>query len=258
MEDSRRLLLEIANCPVVRDILSRSVSTHCCQTIVNSQQGDSFHLPEPWVGQIDRVPILFISSNPSIDREESFPDTNTKNWPSERIIDFFENRFTSSAGWVKNLRVLRRDGSYSKDWVRFWAATRARAAQLLQKSSEAVVPGVDFALMEVVHCKSKKEHGVSEALDFCTDRYLGRVMQVARAARVIVVYGGSARKAVCRWPALRGLQVGPRRVFGPSLIFGVARMLAFLPAPASWGGKKSFAAEELTVLRKYLQAEADT
>ncbi len=117
--DPRQLLLEIANCRIAKGILAGKPSHHPCQTIVSSQDGGTFQLPEPWVGQIDRAPILFISSNPSFDKEEYFPADNEEKWPPDRIVDFFQNRFTSPSGWVKGLKVLHSDGSYSKDWVRF-------------------------------------------------------------------------------------------------------------------------------------------
>jgi hypothetical protein len=37
---------------------------------------------------------------------------------------------------------------------------RQRAIELLQRD---VRPGVDYALTEIVHCKSKSENGVAEA-----------------------------------------------------------------------------------------------
>jgi hypothetical protein len=241
MSDPRHLLLEIADCQIVSDIRSGNVSGHCCQTIVNSQKQTMFQRPEPWVGQIDRAPILFISSNPSFDEEEHFPDSNAEKWRPELVVDFFQNRFTSPAGWVKGLKVLHADGSYSKSWVRFWASARARAAEALQKKKKAVIPGVDFALTEVVHCKSKSEIGVNEAQDFCSARYLERILSVA-AARVLIVYGVPAREMACRAFGLRGHETTNCNLLDPVLIGRTLRMVVFLPHPNAHGPKKTLEA----------------
>lgn len=52
---------------------------------------------------------------------------------------------------------------HNGDWVRFWAAVRKQAFRLL---GHLAVPGVDYAMTEVVHCKSAGERGVADAL--CT------------------------------------------------------------------------------------------
>jgi hypothetical protein len=48
--------------------------------------------------------------------------------------------------------------------TRFWFAARARASELLERSA---VAGHDFALTEVVHCKSAAGSGVAEAYPTC-------------------------------------------------------------------------------------------
>jgi hypothetical protein len=102
-----------------------------------------------------------------------------------------------------------------------------------------VTPGVDFALTEVVHCKSLKERGVSEALDFCSERYLEKVIAIA-AAKVLIVYGKHAADAI------RG-RFGSMMIpleHGLSLISirDIPRMLVFLPHPNRPGPKKTLEA----------------
>ena len=256
MANPNKLLLEIARCPVVRGIRDRTVELHeYCQEIVEVQKdATTFQVPEPWVGWIEHAPILFISSNPSIDLHEVFPTDDREEWPDQRIIDFFQNRFSSPKGWVKDGKVLRRDG-YSGRKVRFWMSAGRRASEVLQKDLGKVAPGVDFALTEVVHCKSRKEEGVHKARHFCTQRYLARILEVA-AAKVLVVYGGVARDSVCSLP-----EVGPiteQGFLGPLMLHGTSRILIFLPHPSAWRGRKQFEPDELAALHSHLGSKPPT
>jgi hypothetical protein len=176
---------------------------------------------------------LFISSNPSIDDLEEYPD---RFWGSDRIIDFFNNRFTSDAVWVRDgLYALRRDGSRSP-WVRFWAAARSRASEVLDKSREQIVPGIDFALTEVVHCKSRKEEGVREAQMCCAERYLERVLSLS-PAKVIIVYGKRAENAIRNYFSAK-MGTLPNNVWHLS-IGRQSKMLVFLPHPNESGSRKA-------------------
>jgi hypothetical protein len=96
MADVRGLLGEIVHCSVANEIRFGTSISCPCHKIVRLQTSASFQLPEPWSGQIDVAPILFISSSPSIDELELYPD---QSWDSDRTADFFYNRFNSSAGW---------------------------------------------------------------------------------------------------------------------------------------------------------------
>jgi len=69
--------------------------------------------------------------------------------------------------------------------------TRTRATELLERPARAVV---DFALTEVVHCKSVDEVGVDDAYDTCVEQWLRPVVRAA-GARVIVLFGVYAGKA---------------------------------------------------------------
>lgn len=178
-KDVEGLLLEIAHCPVVRRCLEQPELVHPCAQIVRSQGAATvadFQVPEPWTGQIATAPILFLSSNPSSSRsdppsdlDEEFPTGSKDAWPDARVVDFFDKRFGDGReAWTRNgLYVLRRDGSFSQHWVRFWASAKARATEALGREA---VPGRDFAMTEVVRCKSTGEGGVASAAGHCPDR----------------------------------------------------------------------------------------
>jgi len=115
------LLIEITRCPVILQCLNGDPG-HPCSTIVDLQRSTSIvthQLPEPWSGQINQSPILFISSNPSISNDEIFP---TSDWNDEKITDYFQHRFgEGQQEWVINgTKSLQRDGSYGRATM-FWA-----------------------------------------------------------------------------------------------------------------------------------------
>lgn len=181
----KQLLEEITNCRNISKTLNEKSETPC-RKIIESQQCElkDFQLPEPWNGDIESSKILFISSNPSINRAEKYP---LGNWNSEDVSDFFINRFSHDRKWVKNeLYPLQFDGSYSNGWVRFWGAVRSIARVLLDTHSPT--PGKDYAITEIVHCKSVSEIGVQEAMETCTDKYLDRIIKLSNA-KVIICLG---------------------------------------------------------------------
>src|SRR5207248_2520595 len=109
----------------------------------------------------------------SISWEEDYP---RKSWPDEEVEDFFTNRFAEGRKpWIQGgVRALLSSGNYGRATA-FWAAIRQRAIELLDV--QEVAPGRDYATAEVVHCKSASEKGVPEAVGFCADLYLGRLVQ---------------------------------------------------------------------------------
>ena len=108
MSDLRQLLGEIAHCPVAKAIrLGDSPVFVPCHNVVSLQAGKSFQLPEPWSGQIDTAPLLFVSSNPAIDELEVYPD---ESWEDGKTTDFFQKRFTSEDRWVIDGRALQQGG----------------------------------------------------------------------------------------------------------------------------------------------------
>ena len=242
------LLLDIARCPVVQHCLANPRIDHPCADIVRVQHSRTYadhQTPEPWSGHLSYAPILFLSSNPSLSDRDVVP---TGDWTDDSIIDYFENRFGGGRKeWIKDgTRGLSKDGSHLGATM-FWAAVRRRAAELLQRD---VTPGIDYALTEIVHCKSRAEQGVRQALDHCKGRYLSRVMK-ASAARVVVALGSLARQALTAELCVSD----NARLRGPVEFFGRERVIACLPHPNA-RTKRTFPAvmsrEELQVIRNHL------
>jgi hypothetical protein len=185
-EGARELLLEIVHCPNVPSCLQGLSRSHACRQIVESQRSrsmDGFQVPEPWSGHLFEAPLLFPSSNPSISETDQYP---TRSWRDYEIEAYFYQRFQQSI--VDGIRTRQ---SYSKP-VRFWSEVRSRAAELYER---AVTPGEDYALTEVVHCKSRKNYGVKQALKECSDRYLSRVLLHSNA-NVVVCLGVLVKQVV--------------------------------------------------------------
>jgi hypothetical protein len=235
------LLLEISNCSELRRATN---SSHPCHRIVNCQAGsEEFQLPEPWTGHLSSAPILFISSNPSINEEEAYPTTL---WNNNVVTDFFEYRFDVNRPWTKNGRyVLLKDRrTYNTHWVRFWASVRKRAEELLGRAAS---PGQDYAITEVVHCKSRAETGVSEALSTCSEKWLEPILENS-AANIVVLLGNRARDVCCKlW------EINWERTVHFNVIAGNRpRAIVILPHPNAFKPKKitDYAnAEEIKELR---------
>ncbi len=168
------LLLEVARCPNVRRCFDSSRSQHVCSKVVAAQRTgrETFHLPEPWNGEIETAPLLFVSWNPSWNPDERFP---TEEWTDTEIARFFRQRFQHT-------------GQRSQTWREI----RGIAEHLLGREPR---PGVDYAITDVVRCKSRKGEGASEALTECSSRYLRRTLD-ASGARVIVALGRDARRVM--------------------------------------------------------------
>lgn len=242
------LLHEITHCPNVQRWYVSPQSSNPCSKVISEQHCRSlsdFQVPEPWSGDLEHAPILFLSSNPSFDEVEDFPRWS---WPEEWIEDYFINRFRGGRKqWIeKGTHRLMPDGSYEP--VSFWAAVRQRAIELLM---EDVRPGIDYALTEVVHCSSRSEAGVPEASNECARRYLQRVVKLS-GAKVIVVFGTTIKNTVKRE---FGLPEG--NVFGPIDVGERKRYVVFLPHPNARqvrSFKKCIEDEKLQELRAFLRS----
>jgi len=232
------LLLKVARCPNVDRCLNGDVD-HCCSTIVRSQGVSStseFQVPEPWSGHISIAPILFLSSNPSIGPSD-YKQYPRATWDDESIVEYFDFRFGGRPlSAVENGIYHVSTGSpRARRGVRFWIGVRARAAELLEKSTAEVVAGTDYALTEVVRCKSKDETGVAEALATCVGEYLEPTLEHS-AARVIVVLGAQAKRAVCERYGLDPYIT----LHGPWQVANQTRLIVFLPHPTGFAPRKTF------------------
>lgn len=222
---SKSLLLSIARCPNVAVCKEGSRARHPCREVVSVQESvplREHQLPEPWNGDLESAPILFVSSNPGISLEEHYPTTS---WTDEAIHDFFLHRFGGGKTvWMKDgVHWLKKDGTRVKRAVMFNAQAKSAARLLLERPP---VPGVDYVFTEIVHCKSEAERGVAEAISECGERYLPRIL-AASGARAIVVYGGQAQSFMASAfaaPSRTGLH-------GPISLGNRERWLINLPHP---------------------------
>lgn len=249
----RNLLLEIAHCPVVALCLGpNGRPDHPCQKVVQfqtSENAEDRHVPEPWNGDICNAPILFISSNPALSYDEQYPTGDKARWPEDRMVDFFIHRFGGGVeAWTwEGRRALQIDGSFPSKDGPFWSQIAGRARDILGRPD---VRGKDWALTEIVHCKSHGGTGVSAAADFCADRYFERILQFS-SARIVVFLG---RKNV--WPvAQRILAVDlDNPLIGPMNVAGTWRYLAFLEHPGAGSTRlsKLVPIERMIELRRFM------
>jgi hypothetical protein len=86
-------------------------------------------------------------------------------WSSTEVYDYFNNRFGGGdKNWIiSGTKSLQIDGTYSRA-TRFWAEVKKRSIELLHRD---VIPGLDYALTEIVHCKSRKQMGVKQSQKQC-------------------------------------------------------------------------------------------
>lgn len=194
-------------------------------------------MPEPWTGHIDRAPILFIASNPGINTSEYYPRNH---WEDDHIADFFTRRFDPGAGYTHQ----RPDGGaqYAKvygaeglpviapQWVRFWSGVKNCAAAILGRQP---TPGADYALTEMVHCKSNDELGVRDAVVLCASQWMPPIVAHSNAV-VLVLLGQHAHQAAS---ALWGIDPGRTVHLGLS-IGGRVRALVLLPHTNARGLRK--------------------
>jgi uracil-DNA glycosylase len=208
---SSRLLIKVARCAIVSDCLAGR--RHDCSSVVAAQglPPSRHQLPEPWSGRIESAPILFVGSNPSLNRKERFP---TSKWSDADIERFFVTRF---------------EDSYPP--VQYWRVVRAIASDLLGHTAR---PGIDFALTEIVRCKSQKEAGLTTAaMAECLSRYFMPTLEIA-AAPLVVPLGKKAREGVA---AIAGTEstIGLK---GPVELSGRERWLLMLGHPSAGQRKK--------------------
>ncbi|MFA5880989.1 MAG: uracil-DNA glycosylase family protein [Eubacteriales bacterium] len=244
------LLNQITKCPNVQSCFTSEVDDHPCEKIVLSQKvsKEEFHVPEPWSGHLEKARILFLSSNPGVARQEKYP---TSSWSADLVFDFFDNRFDSPNGWVKDgLFPLMTSGGYKANWVRFWAAIRRRAVELLDRSD--ISPGVDYAITEIVHCKSNNEIGVREALKECMNQYLDKVLDLS-GAKVVVCLGNRVSDAIREKLNIPTTS----KIHGPVITKKVKRYFAFLPHPNARGNRsfEKCMPDDLIALKRFLKCE---
>lgn len=185
--DARDLAIQIARCANIE--VARSNLSHPCSRVVNvPDHGDerkAWQVPEPWRGDIENAPLLFVSSNPSINPLDDAP------WSSASDAEIADYYTAASIGRDFPYSRLG-SGERSPRPVMFWSSIHALARELFECSD--VRSGVDYALTEIVHCKSRSEAGVEKAIPACVQFHFGQVLALSRA--VVIVSLGRFTKGV--------------------------------------------------------------
>lgn len=232
------LAAEIVRCPVVDDCLASGGEALPCHRVVAWQgqgPGGVRYVPEPWSGHLDRAPILFVSSNPGGDVEGAPISDASYNsaWETDEIVSCCDDAFEAwrKPGIVDGIYMSDKLGNRGAKPIRYWLWARARARELLQRQP---LPGVDYAMTEVVHCGTQHEAGVSGAFETCTDRYFERTLGAATA--VVVICVGAWAKAGFK----RALNIDiPEHAWGPGAVAGRQRLIFAVPHPGRFGSPKA-------------------
>jgi hypothetical protein len=251
---ARKLALEIARCPVIEECLANPSAGHPCSKVVAWQRRKlpNRYTAEPWAGHLARAPLLFVSSNPSADDGLAPLGTGEVTWASsdDLILRVTDGCFDEGQppGVRDGIYQVDAEGQRAPNWIRYWAFARARARDLLGRVPR---PGHDYALTEVVHCGSKREHGTWEAASACAPRDLHRVLELSPAT-VIMCVGKIASWAFAEELGVRGGSV----LWGPGLIAGRERTIVRVPGLSAHGSPKSLPAyleaEQMESLRRLL------
>lgn len=223
------LLADITRCTLLEKCKSGGGGP--CSTIVAVQDDvplAAHQVPEPWTGRLDLARIVFVGSNPSIDPLEDYPVWDDQ---TDAIRRYFVERFDGGPGQIKDGRYSpSRDGGWGGA-VRFWSSVRQRAFELLPDA----VPGLDYALTEVVHCKSRGEIGVAEARSTCAERFFPSIVEQATSADVFVVFGVHAARALAE---LFGIVLDSGQRLAEVEVGGRRRFVVYLDHPAGGGAIK--------------------
>ena len=202
-----------------------------CHEIYNSQgcaDIRDFQVPEPWSGDIENAPILFVGINPGFTPGELYPKLNSPNpnnpswidpqsfglFDLDKVEDFFENRFnhkhTHLNPYVKiqnkkgklSFSVRMNDGSYKNVrgyWNYIQSISDIISDLLLNNNSQKTMPGKDYALTELVHCKSLSiDYITTDCYKKCANSFFNDILNVATNLRYLIVIGAKPRKYVSK------------------------------------------------------------
>lgn len=197
----KSLVIQIARCKNIQN--AASDRSHACHEVVNFQSNTpERHIPEAWFGNLRMAKVLFVSSNPSIDLSDSEVSENYPRsyWSDDDISEWVIRRTDQS--WEKVPVTFQRPGFKDFLWrcvddayrgsgpsnspQTTWNKTHRRVVELLGDKAD---PSKNYALTEVVHCKSTGEVGVKNAAPTCADKWLNQIVQLAANASVLVLCG---------------------------------------------------------------------
>jgi hypothetical protein len=208
---SLKLATSICSCPEVDAALGNK--SHPCNRVVSVQDEmvatdvQMRQRPEPWIGNIETARVLFLSSNPGLSDDPKIAER--EDFPTYKVSDevagnFFVNRFNQENTPVHatfnhptepNFLVRCVDGNYRSGMKQqkrpqaTWQGIHDHAMAILGDKCD---PNQDYALTEIVHCKSKMAAGVEEASSHCVDKWLLPIFELSQA-KIVFVMGSKVR-----------------------------------------------------------------
>lgn len=164
-----------------------------------------FQVPEPWSGDIEKAEILFVGINPGFNSDELYPKLNNSYWIDlntpglfdlSKVEDFFENRFDNNRidPYVKitnprgklSFSVRMNNGKY-ENARGYWNYIQSISDCLLKRPT---TPGIDYALTELVHCKSANIRGIKTGCYIkCANSFFNDILSVATNLKYLIVIG---------------------------------------------------------------------
>ena len=222
------LLLQNTRCPEL--ILAGMDGGHPCAKVAAAQPAHAYQVVEPWLGHIDKAPILFISRSPRVGEHSYTPRLD---WSEHDTVSFFQRHFDKDADWsrvspsgvVKGYVFDNTGNKVPTGGITFFGGLRLRAEELLGRSAS---PGHDFALTSAVHCRTPKGEGVPEALTKCAVTWMNLVLEHA-AASIVILMGPEAQDAATNLWKLDA----SRNVQFDVPVAGRNRAVARLPLPGA-------------------------
>jgi hypothetical protein len=237
-EEIKKLMRELINCKNIDKYYNGEICP--CKEIIGIQGIEDkldFQLPEAWNGDLENKEIVFISSNPSIDNEEEYP---TGKWREEDVIDFFNNRFNGK--WTKNNKTLKKDGTFALKQVNFWNRIENRLNDIYRISGINKINkiGKDFAIFEIVRCKSIGENGITpNIIGQCANLYLEKTLKAAKSLKILIVVGSVARNYfINKFNLENNFNTVPAYFYGKIDIYGKEIYLIFIPHTNARGNHK--------------------
>lgn len=248
----KKLALAIARCDHLPNALRDS--SHPCHKVACFQPNTpNRHIPEGWYGNLVGSRVLLVASNPSIDLSEGDTGENypRASWDDNAISEWITRRVDQS--WPEVPVTFQRppfkdflwrciDGEYrgagkSNKPQTTWNNVHKLVTELLGPNAN---PSENYALTEVVHCKSHDGHGVPEASAACSGKWLGKIMELASNSKIVMLLGSHVRPWARReFRALIDEKFGERvKLGGPDVairdtfIFQ-GRVYVYLPHPTA-------------------------
>ena len=202
--NAKTIAWEIINCG-----LQNAPDPNCvCNALYNSQctSKADFQIPEPWNGDIENAPKLFVGLNPGFLDVELYPKLGNQYWTlangefdTAKVEDFFEHRFNSSYKYVQypnKTKIVPEDYKSLKGRT-FWAYVKSIADKILNTSNSN--PGVDFAITEIVHCKSKNIACIpAKCYEECLNKHFDNILSIAQNLKFKVIIGQPARERISK------------------------------------------------------------